>query len=115
VLCVNHDPGCFHSKKEQTQNPNAVLSALKTYDRSIRYKGKNKFMAAESLEDITESGSESRGSSTGDASSPESPLQEPEKAPTSPSERPPMPPPIPEKKVNPFTVAVRTESSVVFW
>lgn len=86
------------SKKEQTQNPNAVLSALKTYDRSIRYKGKNKFMAAESLEDITESGSESRGSSTGDASSPESPLQEPEKAPTSPSERPPMPPPIPEKK-----------------
>ena len=68
--------GFYCSKKEQTQNPNAVINALKTYENSIRYKakGNKKYMVAESMEDITE-GSESGSarSSTSGATEPASP------------------------------------------
>jgi len=45
------------SKKEQTQNPNAVINALKTYEKSMRNKDHNKYMGAESMEDLSEGGS----------------------------------------------------------
>ena len=71
-LCLGR--GC--SKKEQTQNPNAVINALKTYENSIRYKakGNKKYMVAESMEDITEgSESGSERSSTVEPATPPTP------------------------------------------
>lgn len=41
------------SKQEQTTNPDAVLSALQTYDKSIKRPDHNKYIGADSLEDIT--------------------------------------------------------------
>lgn len=45
------------SKKEQTQNPNAVINALKTYENSIRYKAKghNKYIGdTSSMDELRE-------------------------------------------------------------
>jgi hypothetical protein len=42
------------SKSEQTQNPNAVINALKVYEKSIKRSGNNKFMGANSMEDLAE-------------------------------------------------------------
>ena len=64
------------SVSEQKQNPDAVIDALKTYEKSIKCKAGNnaKYIGADSMEDITEddSGSDgSRQSSTIDTTSPE--------------------------------------------
>lgn len=61
------------SKKEQTQNPNAVINALKTYEKSMRNKDHNKYMGAESMEDLSQGGS---GRSSEAESEPRSPDEE---------------------------------------
>jgi hypothetical protein len=63
------------SKKEQTQNPNAVINALKTYEKSMRDKGHNKYMGAESMEDLS-SGDGSSGRSSKADSEPRSPEED---------------------------------------
>ena len=107
-LSLSPPPTC--SKKEQTQNPNAVINALKTYENSIRFKakGQQKYFVAESLEDITEAGQESGGDSdqsrtssmveAGSSGNDKEPLPDSASvvAPASPAEPPPK---LPPKKV----------------
>ncbi|KAK2152307.1 hypothetical protein LSH36_332g02032 [Paralvinella palmiformis] len=45
--------------EEQKQNPNAVINALKTYENSLRHMGDRKYIGADSVEDVHESGGES--------------------------------------------------------
>lgn len=59
------------SRDEQTKNPNAVINALKTYEKSFRHKGENKYIITDSIEDLTsvdegEDSDKSRGSSQSD-------------------------------------------------
>jgi len=45
--------------EEQQKNPNAVINALKTYESSIRHMADRKYMGADSMEDLHDSGGES--------------------------------------------------------
>ena len=58
----------FSSLSEQSNNPNAVLSALKTYEHSFKRTDHNKYLGADSMEDITEDETEDSRSSTASSS-----------------------------------------------
>ena len=76
------------SQAEQTENPNAVINALKIYEKSFKHKGNDKYMLGESCEDITSIDSDSdksRDSASSDST------------PTSPGDGTQKPPSIPAK------------------
>ena len=59
----------FVSKTEQNKNPSAVLHALEAFEDSVKHPSKNKFMCAESVEDMTIEESGDECSSASDKSS----------------------------------------------
>ena len=59
----------FVSKTEQNKNPSAVLHALEAFEDSVKHPSKNKFMGAESVEDMTIEESGDECSSASDKSS----------------------------------------------
>ena len=71
----------FFSVSEQTKNPNAVINALKTFEHSIKRTDHNKYIGANSMEDITEEDDDedsdkSRSSSMVETTTPTSPSTE---------------------------------------
>lgn len=68
------------SKTEQTQNPNAVLNALKVYEKSVKRQDHNKFMGTNSVGEAIDEGDveddDSQKSRNSEVESPESPSSE---------------------------------------